>query len=221
MRTRALAAGLLVAALWLSGTAAAEAPAWPDTFVARLEALALLQSLNADLLSHDSATDTLRRWCTDHQLAAASKIVALRDRSEDKAPDAEVMAALRAGPGETVRYRRVRLACGDRVLSQADNWYLPGRLTPEMNRLLDQTDTPFGVAVKDLKFQRRTLSARLLYQPLPEGWDLGARPGDAAGPLAFPHQLIQHRAVLATPGGAPFSVVVETYTDQVLPDRAP
>jgi len=31
---------------------------WPGTFVARVEALALLQTLNAGLLSHDSATLT-------------------------------------------------------------------------------------------------------------------------------------------------------------------
>ena len=41
---------------------------WHDSFTARLEALALLQSLNADLLSHDSATLTLDRWCAAHHL---------------------------------------------------------------------------------------------------------------------------------------------------------
>lgn len=195
---------------------------WPDTFKARLEALALLQSLNADLLSHDSATETLRRWCVDHHLAEAADIIAERVRGEDKAPDASVLAALHAGPNDPVRYRRVRLACGERVLSEADNWYLPAMLTPDMNRLLDETDTPFGVVVKPLNFQRRTLSAALLFSPLPDQWDQGAatltRPGDA---LLIPRQVIQHRAVLSTRAGAPFSLVVETYTDKVLPDRAP
>jgi hypothetical protein len=37
-------------------------PPWQDRFTVRLEALALLQTLNADLLSHDSAT--LQRSCS-------------------------------------------------------------------------------------------------------------------------------------------------------------
>jgi chorismate-pyruvate lyase len=201
-----------------SGAAMAETPAWPDTYVARLEVLALLQSLNANLLSHESATQTLTDWCAAHHLSTATKITAQRVKDADKPADAEVLAALKVAPGTPIRYRRVRLACGDRVLSEADNWYLPGRLTPEMNRLLDETDTPFGVVVKSLAYQRHTLSAALLYHPLPDGWDLAPPAAAAPGKLAIPHALLQHEAVLTT-GGAPFSLVVETYTDKILPDR--
>ncbi|MGA0586972.1 hypothetical protein ACO2Q2_07570 [Dyella sp. KRB-257] len=45
---------------------------WPDTALARTEALALLQTLNADLLSHDSATLTLERWCGAHGMASTA-----------------------------------------------------------------------------------------------------------------------------------------------------
>jgi hypothetical protein len=207
-------------ALFASSLAMAQT-VWPSSFTARLEALALLQSLNADLLSHDSATETLRRWCADHHLSEAGPIVAERVRGEDKAPDAATLASLGAAPGEAVRYRRVRLACGGRVLSEADNWYLPAKLTPEMNQTLDASDTPFGVVVKPLDFHRRTLSAALLFSPLPEGWDVAGARGDAGGELTIPHQVIQHRAVLTNAAGEPFSVVMETYTDKVLPDRAP
>lgn len=225
-RRRQLLVHVAVAALAASYSMLAAAPghaqtAWPNTFKARLEALALLQSLNADLLSHDSATETLRRWCAEHHLAAASDILAERVIGEDKPADSEVRAALDAAPSDTVRYRRVRLACGERILSEADNWYLPAKLTPDMNRLLDQTDTPFGVVVKPLNFQRRTLSANLLFSPLPDGWDLGGPVPATGGALAIPHQVIRHRAVLSTETGGPFSLVVETYTDKVLPDRAP
>ncbi len=51
-----LAFGPAFAADALPGPAAVP---WRDSFTSRLEALALLQSLNADLLSHDSATLTL------------------------------------------------------------------------------------------------------------------------------------------------------------------
>ncbi len=201
-----------------SSAAMAEAPAWPDSYVARLEVLALMQSLNANLLSHESATQTLTDWCAAHQLSTAGKITAQRVKDMDKPADAEVLATLKVAPGTPVRYRRVRLACGERVLSEADNWYLPGRLTPEMNRLLDETDTPFGVVVRSLAYQRHTLSSALLYHPLPDGWDLAPPSASAPGKLAIPHALLQHEAVL-TAGGAPFSLVVETYTDKILPDR--
>src|ERR1700689_4012811 len=61
----------------------------PGNFLARLEALALLQTLNADLLSHDSATLTLERWCDSHRLASPPHIVADRVMGADKKPTPE------------------------------------------------------------------------------------------------------------------------------------
>ncbi len=37
-----------------------------------------------------------------------------------------------------------------------------------------------------------------------------------AGPLVVPHDVLQHRAVLRDEGNHPFSLVVETYTSEVL-----
>jgi chorismate-pyruvate lyase len=190
---------------------------WPDSFVARLKALALIETLNADLLAHDSATLTLERWCADHRLADPARIVAERVSDAVKRASAEVRAALNVKPDEPLFYRRVRLKCGDHVLSEADNWYVPSRLTPDMNHVLETTDTPFGKAVAELHFRRHTLSADLLWRPLPEGWEMGAAtaPGDK-GALAIPDHVLEHRAVLTTPDGEPFSQVVETYTGEVL-----
>ncbi|HVI90878.1 MAG TPA: hypothetical protein VM659_21450, partial [Dongiaceae bacterium] len=164
------------AALSLTVTASADTapPSWQDNVTTRLEALALLQSLNADLLSHDSATLTLDRWCETHHLASPAKIVAQRDHGTDKPATAEQRQLLHVGTDEPIRYRRVRLACGDRVLSEADNWYVPSRLTPEMNQQLDSSDIAFGRAVQALHFQRHTLSADLLWHPLPQDWEGGA-----------------------------------------------
>ena len=50
-------------------------PSWQDSFTGRLEALAIFETLNADLLSHDSATLTLNRWCGDHRLAPSAHVV--------------------------------------------------------------------------------------------------------------------------------------------------
>jgi len=195
---------------------AARTPNWTGSFVARVEALALLQTLNAALLSNSSATLTLEHWCEDHRLASPPRIVAERVPDVDKAPSPEQRRELGVTPAEPVRYRRVRLLCGPVVLSEADNWYVPARLTPEMNRLLDTTDTPFGRAVQSLQFKRRTLSATALWHPLPEGWEMGASANVGAAALPMPPKLLEHRAILSLPDGTPFSEVVETYSANVL-----
>ena len=165
------------------------------------EVRALIGELNADLLTHDSATATLQRWCAARHLADPPQIVAERAAGPGKPADAEVRRLLHAEPGEPIRYRRVALACGAHVLSNADNWYRPGRLTAAMNAELDTTDHPFGAVVKPLGFHRVTLSAQLLVSP-----EDGAIPPD----------VIRHRAVLKTADGEPFSLVIETYTAHVL-----
>jgi hypothetical protein len=213
---RRLARAAAICLLAGAGALAAETGPWPDSFVGRLEALALIESLNADLLSHESATLTLERWCADHRLADPALIVAERVHDVDKPATVEVRAALDVKPDEPLGYRRVRLKCGDRVLSEADNWYVPARLTPEMNRVLDTTDTPFGKAVAALHFRRHTLAAELLWRPLPKGWEIGAAAEGDKGALAVPEHVLEHRAVLSTPDGEPFSEVVETYTGEVL-----
>ena len=210
-------AGALISLLTTAVVCAAESSAWPDSFVGRLEALALIESLNADLLAHDSATLTIERWCADHRLADPARIVAERVKDADKPASAEVREALDVKPEETLFYRRVRLKCGDHVLSEADNWYVPARLTPEMNHALETTDTPFGKAVAALHFRRHTLSADLLWRPLPKGWEIGATPvPQEAAAMTIPDHVLEHRAVLSTPDGEPFSEVVETYTGEVL-----
>jgi chorismate-pyruvate lyase len=197
--------------------AAASANAWRGDYTTRVEALALLQSLNADLLSHNSATLTLDRWCDTHRLASPAKIIAERVRNVDKAPSEEQRQALGVSATEPVRYRRVRLRCGEHVLSEAENWYVPARLTADMNRSLETSDIAFGRAVQDLKFRRQTLSATLLWSPLPEGWEM-APPArvETSKSLEVPPEVLQHRAVLTLPDGTPFSQVIETYTSEVL-----
>jgi hypothetical protein len=190
---------------------------WQESFISRLEALALLQTLNAELLSHHSATLTLDCWCAAHRLASPARIVADRAAGAEQAPTDEQRQLLSISATEPVRYRRVRLICGDHVLSEADNWYVPARLTPEMNRLLDTTGIAFGRAVQALNFRRRTLSAKLLWSPLPQDWEMGAAlPERTGATLTIPHAVLEHCAVLSLPDGTPFSEVVETYTREVL-----
>jgi chorismate-pyruvate lyase len=201
-----------------SPTAAPQAPmsVWHDTFTSRLAALALLQSLNADLLSHDSATLTLDRWCAAHHLADPATVTAERVQDVQKPATAMQRELLHVSPTEPLGYRRVRLHCGSHVLSEADNWYVPSRLTSDMNQALEHSDIAFGRAIQALRFQRHTLSATLLWTPLPEGWEMSHPASPVRGELNIPAHVLQHTAVLSLPDGTPISALTETYTAEVL-----
>jgi hypothetical protein len=109
------------------------------------------------------------------------------------------------------------------VLSEADNWYVPSRLTPEMNRALETTGTPFGRVIQSLSPYRVTFSVELLWSPLPAGWERqpDGRPSRAAGDLDIPGALFTHQAVLYTSGHRPFAEVREVYRRDVLAFPAP
>ncbi len=193
------------------------ATAWPDTFLARVETLALIETLNAALLAARSATFTLDRWCADHKLGSDTKIRARLVRDVDKPITTEQRRRLRIDQNEPVKFRNVELICGSRILSEADNWYVPSRLTREMNRLLETTDTPFGRVVADLKPFRQTFAAEVLWKPLDDGWE--QRPPAADHPqqaLAIPPKLFEHRALVFTADFKPISEVDETYTGENL-----
>lgn len=164
------------------------------------ESFAEMQALNAELLASRSATQTLEHWCGEHHLADQPRIVARLIRGTVKAPSDEQRQRLRLAAADEVRYRRVQLQCGTRVLSEADNWYVPARLTAEMNRLLEQTETPFGTVVRPLEPTRETLAVTLLWK----------------GEAPVPAELFAHRAVLYTRDHVPFSEVYEVYQREVL-----
>ncbi len=196
---------------------AGEPPSWPDTVLARTQALALIETLNAEILASRSATFTLEAWCAAHKIAPEPKIVAHLVAGARKDPTDEQRQRLRVDAAEPVKYRRVELACGSAILSVADNWYVPARLTPEMNRLLETTDTPFGKAVAPLMPTRQNFAAMLLWSPLPKGWEMGAAPpASAGGTLEVPAALFEHRALLFDKGNTPFSEVDEVYQRGIL-----
>ncbi len=221
-RARAWMRAMPVLAAALLGGCCQVSSRGADAGVQRVALLAMLQTLNADLLSHDSATLTLERWCADHRLAgdsssAPARIVARRLRDAPKPVPDDLRARLDVAAAEPLGYRHVQLVCGARVLSEADNWYVPSRLTAAMNLALDTTDEPFGKVVRPLDFRRRTLSAELLWSPLPAGWEMSANSTSASErlPLRIPGALLRHEAILYTSAQTPFSAVVETYTNQL------
>ncbi len=200
-------------------TPAHAAPHLPDTFLARVEALATMETLSAEILASHSATLALEKWCGDHAIALPAKIRAEQmEDAPEKPIRPEQRTHLQVGPDEPIRYRRVRLACGTHVLSEADNWYVPSRLTPEMNRVLETSDTPFGKAVAALHFTRESLGAELVWQVLPPNWQRRPPPPDHADEtLDIPLELFEHQAVLYDDHHRPISEVEEHYMRDILP----
>ena len=84
---------LLALGLW-GVFAQPKALTWPDSYTGRLEALALLQSFNAEVLASRSATAVLEAWCRDHQLAAAPVIVAKLTAGPPQTPSPEQLTRL-------------------------------------------------------------------------------------------------------------------------------
>jgi len=152
------------------------------------------ETLNARLLAARSATAVLEQWCGEHHFADPPRIRAQPDRRAHRAPDRDVRAALHLAPDEPVRYRRVRLRCGERLMSQAENWYVPGRLTPAMNHALETGDTPFGTAIRARQPTRRTLGVQ---------WLPGAT-------------VFRHRALVLDAAGRPLAFVVESYPRSIM-----
>lgn len=191
---------------------------WPDTLLARVEALALIETLNARLLATCcTATEILDEWCAGHKLASDPVVHARLIPGAVKPVSPEQRQRLQVGPEEEVTYRHVELTCGGHVLVEADNWYVPRRVGAEINRVLTTTDTPFGRAVRDLKPNRKNFSVEMLWKPLPDGWELGPNPADRPkAALAMPWQLFQHRALIYNAAHEPFSEVSEVYTREVL-----
>lgn len=160
------------------------------------ESETVLAAFEANLASHDSATEALQQWCDQRGIAKGQRITARFVRGTDQAEPPGLRDTLGVSGTEKLGYRHVRLVCGEAVLSQAHNWFVPARLTPEMNRQLAETDVPFGRVAASLKFTREPIAS--------------ARRGDPACP---PDTISTHRALLRLPSGEPLAFVVECYTE--------
>jgi len=192
---------LLLAACCVASPAPATDLALPDD-LARWRAAALIERIDADLLASTSATLTLESWCAAHEMAKPARIVVERDMGADKTATAEQRTRLAVAADTALRYRKVRLKCGDHILSEAENWYVPGRLTPAMNAALDGSDEPFGKVIRPLMPRRQTLGLIRHWSPLdPER--RASAPCDS--------QVFSHDAMVIGGDGQPLALVSEHY----------
>jgi hypothetical protein len=161
--------------------------------------MALIEELNARLLAGPTATIVLAAWCGEHGMASPARIHAELMPGPAAEASAETRARLGVGPDEPLGYRHVRLMCGVHVMSEAENWYVPARLTAGMREALAGTDTPFGAVIAPLGPKRENLEATPLWH---------------SGPL--PRALLRHRALVTGADGRPLAMVVETYMSGAL-----
>jgi hypothetical protein len=209
-----------LALILVPASAGATPPPWADTAPSRLKALALIETLNAQILASSSATLTLEGWCRVHGLAIPAQVIARRQSGPEQAPSDQQRRELQVDANEPVRFRRVELLCGEVLLSVADNWYVPSRLSSAMNTQLETTQTPFGKVVLPLMPHRETLADSLLWSPLPAEWDVaGAAKSAPVAPgtlLEMPAALFEIRAILYTPDHQALAEVVEDYQRGIL-----
>jgi chorismate-pyruvate lyase len=147
------------------------------------------------LASEDSATHALARWCQLRGFVAEPMITARPVAGSASEPPADVRAQLDVRPAEPLAFRHVRLACGDVVLSEARNWYVPTRLSQDLNHRLGASDEPFGSVIAPLRFRRERLASLR-----------GAGPGCPADTV------LTNRALIRLASGEPLASVVECYT---------
>ncbi len=155
---------------------------------------ARVAALSETLARHASATAALEEWCARNGYAAEPRIIARRLPTSGDTPD-DVRTHLALAHDAPLGFRNVALACGDRVLSVARNWYNVALLTPAMNAALERSDTPFGKVVAPLGFTRETLDQR-------RGGEPGCPPGT----------VLSQVALLRLPGGRPLAFLTECYT---------
>lgn len=145
-----------------------------------------LDAFAAELLVGAAATRLLER-------RAGGRVHAEVDRALFVAPAAEQRARLELG-ADPVGYRSVRLMHGATILSEAEIWFVPGRLDPAMVKALAETDRPFGTVIAGLLPTRRTLSVE--------------RPGDEI--------ILRVRALVMSSDGLPLAEVSEAYRPAAL-----
>ena len=150
------------------------------------------EDLRARLLQGPTATAALR--------ALYGGPVRIRRLAGGGAGGAGLMARLELGPGEAVAHRRVLLLAAGQAVSEAEIWYVPGRLGPGMAETLRATDLPFGEVVAPLRPRREMVETR----------DACAQEF-AAGNTAHATCILQVHAVVRVENGLVIAVVRERY----------
>lgn len=148
--------------------------------------------LAGQLASGRSASVILKAECARLAPGQSLRSIALDTASPPQIP--YISQRLKVTRLDAFKLRHVSIRCGEIELSNAWNWYVPSRLSAEMNKRLNTSETPFGLAVKNLAFTRR----------VEHGF----------APTLPPGMILQQRALLLRGHDhMPFAFVLENYTE--------
>ncbi|MBF9232207.1 hypothetical protein [Microvirga alba] len=175
---------------------------------------ALIRELSARIAHARTATATLQVWCEEHGLSQGP--ITAKRLHEDRTSTIgdEQLPELGALPDESICHRRVQLVRGGLPLVEADNWFMPSRLPPEMRGILETTDLPFGVVIAPLNPSRRTCSIRFR---APGDGRRGETSLAAHGDEPWsPETILEHRAVVISGRGIPLAVVREYFRAELV-----
>lgn len=122
----------------------------------------LVERFLSHLATHATASRALDTWCRARFPDEGDfpvRVRVLTDRPLAPAKAAH-FGPVAADPGEELRYRRVEIRRGARLLSCASNLYLPGRLPAGAASELLSGERPFGLILEAQGPVRRILGLR-------------------------------------------------------------
>jgi chorismate-pyruvate lyase len=120
----------------------------------------LMRRLSERILSANSATEELERWCCERGISRGHLVAVCTRDTRPEFLDDESLEALHTYAHAKPEFRRVQLKTDAIVLVDALNWYFPTRLTPEICEVLRNTNVPFGRAIRTLRPRRHTFLIR-------------------------------------------------------------
>jgi hypothetical protein len=176
-----------------------------------------LARFEAALRGSGSATGVLTRWIAERTGGADVRLTAHVRSTVPDALSPAMLERLEVGDAGNVAYRRVWLAYAGRVFSIAENWYVPDRLSPEMNERLATDAAPFGTVVEPLMPVRETLFSQCLWPSDEIGGEGSRRDGGelASTLVRLPPTVLRHAALVRARTGEPICEVSELYTRNI------
>lgn len=184
---------------------------FPDTH-------ALIQELSRRLCKTPTATAALVAWCEEHRISSAPVTVICRHRCHPTATARDVIAELNPLPRESIAYRSVQLVRGGLPLVDAENWFIPHRLTPGMREALEATDVPFGELIAPLRPMRRTLAMQT--RDFSAGIPLDHLLERQRAERQYPGAIIRIDAVVISGSGLPLAYVRENFRPELIANHS-
>ncbi|MBP6030816.1 MAG: hypothetical protein KA533_05250 [Sphingobium sp.] len=166
---------------------------------------ATLDRFDALLRASGSATSMLIAWLAERDGTSKATLLARVRAIVTPGISPAILSRLGVENHSEVRYRRVWLTQGGKVMSIAENWYVGARLTGDMEAVLADSGTPFGAVIAPLAPMRETLHAERLW---------GGEEETAS--VRLPGAVLRHDALVHAGDGTPLCVVSEVYTRNIL-----